>query len=172
MIEILPNWHPLFVHFTVALFTIASVFYFLGIFIKRNPYHQQILIVANWCLWLTAVITIGTVIAGFHAFSTVTHDVVSHAAMIAHRNWAIATFIVVLMLALWALLRVRRNQMPNALFLMGMLIGLILVMNTAWHGGELVYRHGLGVVSLPQPSNTEHQHEKQHNHDHQHERGH
>jgi len=145
MIELLPNWHPLFVHFTVALFTIASLFYFLSLIAKRYTNSQQFMVVANWCLWLTAVITVGTVIAGFHAFSTVAHDTVSHAAMLIHRNWAIATAIVIVILAIWSWFRARSNRKPNAWFLSSILIGLILVMITAWHGSELVYRHGLGV---------------------------
>ena len=30
MIEIIPNWHPLFVHFTVALFSTSVGFYTLA----------------------------------------------------------------------------------------------------------------------------------------------
>lgn len=35
----------------------------------------------------------------------------------------------------------------------------VLLASTAWHGGELVYRHGLGVMSLPQPEGEGHDHE-------------
>ena len=39
-----------------------------------------------------------------------------------------------------------------------MLITLALLASTAWHGGELVYRYGIGVISLPQSSGPDHQH--------------
>lgn len=36
-----------------------------------------------------------------------------------------------------------------------------LVIATAWHGGELVYRHGLGVLSLP-VAEADHVHSHEH----------
>lgn len=32
MIEIIPNWHPIFVHFTIALLTISTLLYVAGLF--------------------------------------------------------------------------------------------------------------------------------------------
>ena len=159
MIEILPNWHPMFVHFTVSLFTVATLFYFLTAFTGKLKINHEFLVIAKWCLWLTAIITVGTIIAGFQAYYTVAHDGPSHAAMTDHRNWALATFVAILALAIWSWLRHRSQQAPNALFLIGVLVGLGLLMATAWRGGELVYRHGLGVKSLPQANEVGHQHD-------------
>jgi len=158
MIEILPNWHPFFVHFTVALFVVSIVFYFLAHFPipKHLTLNQEFLIVGRWCLWIAALLTIGTVIAGFYAYYTVAHDTPSHQAMTDHRNWAIATFITMLMLAVWSWLRYRANKEVQLKFLFGMLLGVGLLMATAWRGGELVYRYGVGVKSLPQSNGAGH----------------
>jgi len=159
MIEILPNWHPIFVHFTVSLFTVSTFFYFLTAFTTRLKINHEFLVVARWCLWLSALITVGTITAGLLAYYTVVHDEPSHVAMFDHRNWALATFVVILGLTIWSWLRHRSQQAPNVLFLFGTLVGLGLLMVTAWRGGELVYRHGLGVLSLPQASEKNHQHD-------------
>lgn len=158
MIEILPNWHPLFVHFTVALFVVSTIFYFIAYFGKQLKLSQEFLIVARWCLWVGALVTIGTVIAGFYAYYTVAHDARSHLAMTDHRNWAIVTFITMLILAFWAWLRYRTSKGTQKIFLLGLLLGVGLLMATAWRGGELAYRYGIGVLSLPKAHGVGHNH--------------
>jgi uncharacterized membrane protein len=41
MIEIIPNWHPVFVHFPIAFATTAVLFVVLGILFKAKPWTQQ-----------------------------------------------------------------------------------------------------------------------------------
>lgn len=38
MIEIIPNWHPIFVHFTIALLTISTLLYVAGLFLKKKTF--------------------------------------------------------------------------------------------------------------------------------------
>ncbi len=154
MIEILPNWHPIFVHFTIALFTASVLFYLLSYLFPLSKRISKIRvsefeIVARWCLWLTAVITIATVIAGFYAYNTVKHDAVSHIAMIEHRNWAILSAVGIILMACWSVWRHLKNKANTLVFIIALLIVQGLLISTAWHGGELVYRYGLGVMSLP-----------------------
>ena len=40
--EIIPNWHPIFVHFTIALFSIATLLIMSSLFIK-NDFRLKIL---------------------------------------------------------------------------------------------------------------------------------
>lgn len=161
MIEIIPNWHPIFVHFTIALLLLSVTLYVVTLFVNQ-PLAGQWLIVARWSLWFGAAISVLTLAAGLHAFNTVSHDDPSHAAMIEHRNWALATLGVFFVLAIWSALRVRTGREVGKLFIPAMLIGGLLLISTAWHGAELVYRHGLGVMSLPKVS--DHSHEEDHNH--------
>ena len=62
---ILPNWHPIFVHFTVALLSISAIFHVLAIFMKPSGWRDEFTILARWTLWLGAAITVITVIFGF-----------------------------------------------------------------------------------------------------------
>lgn len=149
MIEIIPNWHPLFVHFTIALFSIATGLFFVSKIVTNWRLEDQWLAAAYWNLWICALLSLGTVLAGWYAYNTVSHDTPSHLVMTVHRNWAIATFTVILALAIWAVMQYRAKKRPTILFLAGMVIGFGLVATTGYYGGEIVYRHGLGVMSLP-----------------------
>ncbi len=153
MIEILPNFHPTLVHFTVALFSISTLlFVTLALLGKHLPenLNEQLRAAAYWNLWLSIPASIFTVLAGFYAYNTVAHDVPSHAAMTEHRNWAIAAFILLLLAAGWSILRVLNHRPLGHFFVGFLLVTQAVLFSTAWHGGELVYRYGLGVLSLPQ----------------------
>ncbi|MCW8399489.1 DUF2231 domain-containing protein [Legionella sp. PATHC038] len=166
MFEILPNWHPILVHFTVALFTSAFGFYLLTYISKYthlvpNKMTIEFEIVARWCLWCAALVTILTVLAGLYAYNTVKHDEPAHLAMMSHRNWALSTAVVMWLVAIWSLWRYYKQKAMTLSFLIAMFLVQGLLLSTAWRGGELVYRHGLGVLSLPSTDGeTQHHHEK------------
>lgn len=149
MFEIIPNWHPIFVHFTVALFSLAVGLFVVAPFLKP-PLQEQWRIVARWALWFGAGFTVITGLTGLYAYNTVAHDTPSHAAMTDHRNWAIAAITLFLALAVWSAVRVRRQQALGAVFVGAMVVAGGVLAATAWRGGEVVYRYGLGVMSLPQ----------------------
>ena len=74
--------------------------------------------------------------------------------MILHRNWALGALAALLALAAWDVWRGRSGRtpspnVPSPGFLVLLVAAWLLVMSTAWHGAELVYRHGLGVMALP-----------------------
>jgi uncharacterized membrane protein len=158
-----PNLHPIFVHFTVALFTTSFILYLAVYLIKfqNNAFiklSNELEVTARWCLWIAALITIFTALAGLYAFNTVRHDAASHIAMTNHRNWAIPTASAIIFLSIWSLRDYYKNRRPKTLFLIGILITQGLLLSTAWRGGELVFHYGLGVMSLPQSETTGHHH--------------
>ncbi|MFP5345027.1 MAG: DUF2231 domain-containing protein [Gammaproteobacteria bacterium] len=150
MIEIIPNWHPIFVHFTVALWSLAVLFSVSLPFIKSPSLHAEWIVLARWNLWLGSAFAIVTAVSGLLAFNSVAHDTPSHAAMSEHRNWALSTLALFLLLTLWSVWRYRRKVVTASTpFLVAMLLALVLLATTAWHGAEVVYRYGIGVKSLP-----------------------
>ncbi len=171
MIEIIPNWHPVFVHFTVALWSLAAFFHLSLPLIKYPVLNAEWRVLARWNLWLGTAFGVVTAIFGFLAFNSVVHDTPSHAAMSEHRNWAVSTLTLFLILTGWSVWRYRRKVTAKpAAFLVAMLLALALLMTTAWHGAELVYRYGIGVKSLPKVeardvSGEDNAHEH-HDHDH------
>lgn len=165
MLEIIPNWHPIFVHFTVALLSLSAALFVVTPFIK-SPLQEQWRIVARWTLWFGAAITVITALTGLYAYNTVAHDTPSHVAMTDHRNWAIATMTLFFTLAIFSVIRVRRQQALGTVFVVLMFIAAGLLSATAWRGGEVVYRYGLGVMSLPESDGEGHAHEHADGHGH------
>lgn len=159
MIEILPNWHPVFVHFSVSLLTISVLAFFVSNIARTYNTQFQARLFGRWCLWLGLLFSIGTVAAGVYAYYTVDHDTPSHIVMTTHRNLAIGTFVVFFILSIWSLINYRSDYEEGKSFLVTSLAGLVLLMVTSWHGGELVYRYGLGVQSLPQVTGEGHAHD-------------
>lgn len=144
-IEIIPNWHPIFVHFTVGLLSISALLYCAGMLLRK----PNLLIVARWNLWIGATVTIGTVLAGFYAYNTVAHDGPSHAAMTDHKNWALVTASIFGVLALWSIIKHRGAKTVHLIFVVLILIASGLLAVTGFKGGEVVYRHGMGVMRMP-----------------------
>lgn len=149
MIEIIPNHHPIFVHFTLGLLGSSVGLFVLTRIISKPDLKHQLLIVAHWNLWLGTLATIFTIAAGWYAFNTVEHDDPSHEVMLVHRNLALMTFIVVVVLASWSWRKFRPAKQVSLSFLAAAVLAAGLLVSTAWHGAELVFRHGLGVISLP-----------------------
>jgi uncharacterized membrane protein len=156
VVEIIPNWHPIFVHFTVALLSVATGLYLVTLLLANGELRVQWLIVARWNLWLGMGLTLITVLSGVYAYNTVAHDAPSHLAMTDHRNWAIATAILFAAATTWSIFSYRSGKEVSVLFMALLLVATISLASTAWRGGEVVYRYGLGVMSLPNMGNHEH----------------
>lgn len=166
--EIIPNWHPLLVHFTIALYVISALLFALGYFVTENAWKQKFTSAAYINLWLGALITVLTVAAGIYAYNTVGHDAPSHLAMTDHRNWALATAAFFWVLAIWSVFHYRTGKAIGLFFVMSMIIGAGLLGATGFKGGEIVYRYGLGVMSMPKAEGEghDHSHEDGAEHDH------
>lgn len=157
MFEVIPNWHPVFVHFTVALLSLAVGLVVVTPFVK-SPLHDQWRTVAKWALWFGAGFTILTGLTGLYAYNTVAHDTPSHAAMTEHRNWAVVTITLFIALAIWSIVWERKNKTLGMTFVICMVLAGTVLASTAWRGGEVVYRYGLGVMSLPKAEGDGHNH--------------
>ena len=67
MIEIIPNWHPILVHFTVALLLVSVVLYVLSRLPLASSLRGEWQVVAQWLLWLGAVFAVATAVTGWLA---------------------------------------------------------------------------------------------------------
>lgn len=153
-IEIIPNWHPILVHFTVALLSVSVALFLVESFVRKRPWHIQLVTVARWNLWLGSLAAIATVIAGFDAFNSVAHgSEYQHLAMLDHRKWALSTAALFIALAAWSLSASLRgkadfSKSKNFVFVSLMAIAGLMLSITGYKGAELVYRHGLGVIPM------------------------
>ncbi|CAG4884968.1 conserved membrane protein of unknown function [Georgfuchsia toluolica] len=150
MPEIIPNLHPLLVHFPIALLSVAAFFHVTAIGMRGKSCATHCAVVAHAALWLGALAALPAAFFGWQAFNSVNHDEAGHAAMLVHRSWALATLVLLAVLAGWDAWRNKVEAIPEGWFATAVIAAWAMVAVTAWHGGELVYRHGLGVMALPE----------------------
>ena len=147
-------WHPIFVHFSIALLTVATGFYLLAWIFARAALRGQWLTVAEWNLWVGFGFVVFTLLFGWLAFNTVSHDSDAvHELMETHALLALITSSGFGVLTLWSIWHRKSKGYPSWLFvgLMSVCLGFLTV--TGWRGGDLVYRHGLAVSSPPKADN-------------------
>lgn len=151
--EMIPNVHPMLVHFSIALLTMSAVFYSAGLLFKRKA---SLLSAGRWNLWSGTLFSLATLVTGWMAYNTVAHDALAHEAMTLHRNWAIPTFALWAVAFLWSLMVKAPKQ--SVFFIIWLWVATAALGVTGYLGAENVYRHGVGVMRLPDTS-TEHHHE-------------
>ena len=158
--QIVPNLHPVVVHFPIALTVIAFLLSIAAYARRSHPVSTQLAAAGHFTLWLAAIGAAAAVLFGWFAFNSVNHDDAGHAAMLLHRSWAIPTALGLILLASWDAWKYRVNVLMSVpmLFLLFLLSQAIAV--TGWLGGEVVYRHGIGVLSIPATEGAGHGHHK------------
>ena len=180
---IIPNLHPAVVHFPIAFAITALGFSALVKVFPNSRLTEQWNVIGHWSLWLAALSAVVAVIFGLEAYNTVIHDDAGHLAMTIHRNWAIPTAMALVLLGLWDGWRHRATSTMSWATLIMLLAVCMAIGQTAWLGAETVYRHGIGVLSLPaaedtspaiagesktEPSASRHLHGNGHSHEHKH----
>ncbi len=168
MIEIVPNWHPVWVHFPIALLSVAVLLFLLATLLRRRPLAENATTVARWNLVLGGLFLVPALITGYLAWGSVEHDSAGHEAMKRHL-WSawITTGVFIVALALAWLDRHRRDGASIALRVV-LVVGLGAISVTGYLGAENVYRHGIGVERLPDPDDHHHGHGNGHDHAHDH----
>ncbi len=151
------HYHPVFVHFSIALLATSSILYIFSLFSLKNSHHQQIRNAAYWNLLLGTAINLATLISGWVTYNTVAHNDISHAAMYNHMLWAIATSITYTVLTIWAYVNHKSDRQSWTLPL-SIAFALALLIITGHKGGELVFKHALGVSKDSLKSNHGHNH--------------
>ena len=134
--------HPVTVHFTVAFLVTGGIAEATGILAGRERVERF----GGTLLVLGTVTLVATVVTGFLAENSITHPEGSSAAIGRHENaglLVLGVFLVALFWKGWDRGRVRESVRP--LYAVWVLAAVVLVIVTAWLGGDLVYGHGVGV---------------------------
>ena len=141
-----PNFHPLVIHFPIALLLVAAFADLVALPFGRPK-------------WLTPAVTAlfalgsaGAIVAcltGQQALDTVLMPGMAHPIVQAHRKWAIATtiyFTVLTLIRVGVAFRAPLALRYRLALLIAALVGVAGLQQTAERGGRLVYEQGVGVI--------------------------
>ena len=146
------NFHPITVHFPIALLVCAFVIETLALFFKKPAWHRFSLV----HLALGALGAVGAVVTGRQAAILAKHSFEIHEVMERHQN--VGTFVLSLAVLLvgWRLAtqdRLTERSRWAAWALLGLTCGIMAF--GAHLGGRLVYEYGVGGVYGRQASQIE-----------------
>lgn len=138
----MPNLHPILVHFPIALLTASVAFDLAGIVLRREELERS-----GWWTLVTGCAGLAlTVVSGLLAKESVAITPEAQGHFDVHQQLAFAVAGVYALLLLWRI--ASRTRLPHGrrwLFITLSLAGSLLLWVGAWHGGEMVYRFGVGV---------------------------
>ena len=150
------NIHPLFTHFPIALLCSSLAFYILGLLFKKEHFLKT----GQWALYFGTLGAGAAVWTGLQAANTVPHDDTTHAMMMAHQYLGIAVLVLSTLLSLWLL--ISKSSLPKAkpVFVGGLVLIVIFLLQQVDFGGRLVFFHGVGMgrKSVMMNQSTPHDH--------------
>ena len=141
----MPNPHPAIVHFPIALLTVAVLFELLSRVLKREDFSR-----IGWWMQLSGTIVLAlAVLSGIFARDTVTIGPLARPDFELHQQLAFAAAGLFAALLFWRIAAKSRIPEKHALlYLVLLACGVAVLWAGAWYGGEMVYRFGVGVMTL------------------------
>jgi uncharacterized membrane protein len=139
------HWHPMMVHFPLALTLIAMLCFACARLPRLRPLHASLATAGSWNLVLGGAGVLITLVTGLVA---VLHLQLADGAQYSvsrHVIWAICSSQLIALLALWRGLASPLAAPPGWLFLTLLFIACGGLIVTGYYGGENVYHYALGV---------------------------
>jgi uncharacterized membrane protein len=166
---IIPNFHVILIHYPLALIGVGLLIELFAFLWRRSTFR----LAGRWMLLLGILSLVPAATSGLQAMSDVnrTPDTISSPWMEARasspiqgHSWdvmkdhawlnAAGTVVFLLVMVLWlGASDTWRGRLHFPLLFL-LLVGMAILVAGAWHGGEMVYRHGVGVTKdapIPAP---------------------
>lgn len=138
------DWHPLIVHFPVALLPLSALLDLCAHWRGRRDWHN--LAYVFWGIGVLAALV--AVLSGSIAADPHWRRVQWREVLANHENWATATLLAAIVVLLGRLPLHLKGQAEGRRLVVWTMAGLVvsaLMLATAYYGGELVYIYGVGV---------------------------
>lgn len=153
---IMPNLHPLLVHFPIALLSCYLLLDIVGVAARNAAWRRM----AGGLLYLGTLFAAVAVVLGLQAAQSVPHGEEVHSIMIDHRNHGLTVLGMALLLSLWRCFRGERwSAVGTVLHLLVAAVMVIVMAHGVDLGGLMVYGHGVGVHGVEQMHDHEHEHD-------------
>lgn len=144
-ISVMENWHPLFVHFPIALLTLFFLLDVAGSVFGKADWRRM----ASWCLVGGAFFAGLTVVMGLLAAGSVAHGGDVHDIMSHHKRLGVSVFLLAGAMSVWRLLS--KTEIKGAANTLNLLLGAVLIgllLFAADLGGLMVYGYGVAVEPM------------------------
>ncbi len=138
-------WHPMIVHFPLALVTTATLCLVAARLLRDERAAVALAIVGTWNLSLGAAAALFAIGTGLAAVVSLDVGAAAHQAISLHLQWAIFSTLGVVVSAVWRGAGTARDSRPSWAFLAVLLAATLAMIETGYRGGENTYRHGIGV---------------------------
>jgi uncharacterized membrane protein len=145
--SILPGWHPIAVHFPLALVVTATLLLLAARLVRSERYTAILATVGTWNLCLGTLAALFAIGTGLAAVLHMSVGGAAHQAISLHLRWAIFTTLALVLLAVWRGAGSAQESRPSWIFMVVLLAATTALIVTGYRGGENVYRYGVGVQS-------------------------
>ncbi len=145
MMRLLPGWHPIVVHFPLALATTAALLLLAARLLRQERLAATLAIVGTWNLCLGALAALFAVATGMAAALHLQVSPAAHHAISLHVRWAMFTTLGLVLLAVWRGAGNAQESRPSWILLVVLMAACAALVVTGYRGGQNVYRYGVGV---------------------------
>jgi uncharacterized membrane protein len=140
-----PSWHPLVVHFPIALVVVAAALLLAARLLRSETLAATAATVGTWNLCLGAVAALFALATGLSAVLDLDVSTAARQAISAHMKWAMLTTLLLVLLAVWRGAGTTAGSKPSWIFIVVLLAASVALGVTGYRGGKNVYEYGVGV---------------------------
>jgi uncharacterized membrane protein len=145
VMSVFPGWHPIVVHFPLALIGTATLLLIAARLLRRESHAATMAIVGTWNLCLGAIAALIALATGLGAVLDLNVGLEARQAISLHMKWAIFTTLAVVLVAVWRGAGNAQDSRPSWIFVIVLCAASAALVVTGYRGGENVYRYGVGV---------------------------
>jgi uncharacterized membrane protein len=143
-----PGWHPVVVHFPLALILIATPLLLAARLLRGDALASTAAIVGTWNLCLGAVAALFALATGLGAMLDLDVNAAARQAISLHMKWAMFSTLALVLLAVWRGAGTTPESRPSWVFMIVLLAATAALAVTGYRGGQNVYEFGVGVKRI------------------------
>jgi uncharacterized membrane protein len=144
----LPGWHPLVVHFPLALIWVATPLLLAARLLRSESRASAAAIVGTWNLCLGALAALFALATGLGAVLDLDVSAAARQAISLHMKWAMFSTLLLVLLATWRGAGTAAGSRPSWIFIIVLLAATVALAVTGYRGGQNVYEFGVGVKRI------------------------
>lgn len=141
-----PGWHPMVVHFPLAL-VISAAALLLAARTAGERHAATLATVGTWNLWLGTLAALFALGTGLAAVLELHLVAAARQAVSLHFKWAVFSTLGLLVIAAWRGAGGAPRSRPSWLFVILLCATAAALIVTGYRGGQNVYRYGVGVMT-------------------------